>query len=263
MRRHGSSGSWGSSGSHGSSGSWGSSGSHGSSGSWGSSGSHGSYGSHGSHGGTVILEESDEAVEPETPALPEGPDADEGAAYRIDSRSVLLSVTVPENASLFVNDAKTRSTGAFRRFVSRGLQPGASYTYTVRAEIDRNGKTLTDEKTIKVTGGTAARVAFNFDESQSDEQVAEKPLVTSLTLNVPAEAKVFLAGQPTKSYGPVREFSTTRLTSSSQWADYPVRVEIQRDGETLVRTAQVSLKAGEKRKLTIDFDVEKVARAEK
>lgn len=210
----------------------------------------------------MIYEESEGAA---PPPEPQGesvePSVDEPMTYRLDSRSILLAVTVPENARLYVNDAETKSTGAFRRFVSRGLRPGATYTYTLRAEVDRNGETLSDVKTIKVTGGKATRIAFAFD-NQTDEQVAEKPVVTTLTLNVPAEAKVFLAGQPTKSDGQVREFSTTRLTSEGQWADYPVRVELDRNGETLVRTASVSLKAGEKRELTIDFDVEKVARAE-
>ena len=40
-------------------------------------------------------------------------------------------------------------------------------------------------------------------------------------------------------------------------------VEIERDGKTLVRTANVSLRAGEQREMTFDFDVQKIARAEK
>jgi uncharacterized protein (TIGR03000 family) len=77
---------------------------------------------------------------------------------------------------------------------------------------------------------------------------------------VPADAKVYLAGQQTSSTGPVREFATSKLTAGDQWADYVVRVEIDRNGRTLTKEQTVSIGAGETRQLSIDFDAPEVAR---
>ena len=68
-----------------------------------------------------------------------------------------------------------------------------------------------------------------------------------------------LAGRETKASGPVREFSTTKLVSAGQWADYPVRVEIERDGETVVQQRTITLVAGETLEETFDFDALQVA----
>ena len=43
--------------------------------------------------------------------------------------SASIRVTVPEDASVYVNDALTTSTGTDRQFVSRGLRRGLNYSY--------------------------------------------------------------------------------------------------------------------------------------
>src|SRR6185437_12821873 len=90
-------------------------------------------------------------------------------------------------------------------------------------------------------------------------QIAEQPLNTSLTLHVPADAKVYLSGNETKSSGETRRFSTTKLANGREWQDYAIRVEIERDGQTLTREETVSLKAGEARELTVGFDAPQFA----
>jgi uncharacterized protein (TIGR03000 family) len=57
----------------------------------------------------------------------------------------------------------------------------------------------------------------------------------------------------------VREFSTTRLPSGSEWATYAIRAVVDRDGHQDVREQTVSLRAGETRELSIDFDAPQVA----
>ena len=84
------------------------------------------------------------------------------------------------------------------------------------------------------------------------------PTTTKLVLNVPAEAKVTLAGVDTRSSGATREFVTSLLTGSS-WTDYSVRVELQRDGETLVDERTVTLYPGDHQVMTIDFAAPQVA----
>jgi len=256
----------------------------GSYGSWGSSG--GSYGSYGSHGGVAVYhygqavpaegevevynldeqqqpsgeaqppaEPSDENNPPEPPA--ETPEASPQAGYAPDASSVLLSVQLPEDAKVFVNGKATTSKGAQRTYVSRNLDAGRKYAYEVRAEIVRNGKTLTSTKLVRLTTGRGANLVFRFDnDAVARRTITPKP--TTLILNVPADAKVILAGQETSSKGERREFSTRKL-AAGQWANYPIRVELERNGQTQVREESISLSAGETRELTVGFDMPQVA----
>jgi uncharacterized protein (TIGR03000 family) len=81
---------------------------------------------------------------------------------------------------------------------------------------------------------------------------------TKLVLNVPAEAKVTLAGVDTKSSGASREFVTS-LLAGSPWTNYSVRVELERDGQTLVDERTVTLYPGDHQVMTIDFAATQVA----
>ncbi len=58
----------------------------------------------------------------------------------------MLSVKVPADAKVFVNDRATTSTGTDREYVSHDLAAGARYNYNVRAEFERDGKTVTENK---------------------------------------------------------------------------------------------------------------------
>jgi uncharacterized protein (TIGR03000 family) len=177
-------------------------------------------------------------------------------------RSVILNVRVPNEAKVFVNGMATTSTGSDRRFVSNGLEPGFSYTYELRAEVERDGRMVTETKEIKVVAGQSVELAFAFTGNEKEDRVAREPVRTSLILHVPADAKVYLSGNETQSAGVVREFTTTKLDSGDQWADYTVRVEVERNGLTLTRDERVSLRGGESRDLSVDFDAPQVARAE-
>jgi uncharacterized protein (TIGR03000 family) len=163
----------------------------------------------------------------------------------------LLAVTVPEEARIFVNGQPTTSTGSSRQYVSRDLRPGFNYSYEVRAEIERDGRTVEQVKKVDIRAGETARVAFDFPASESVE--------TSLTLHVPADAKVFLAGNPTKAGGETRIFRTTGLTGSKAWDDYTVRVELERGGRTVMKEETISLRAGQSQELRFDFDGDKIA----
>jgi uncharacterized protein (TIGR03000 family) len=77
---------------------------------------------------------------------------------------------------------------------------------------------------------------------------------TKLTLRVPAEAKVTLAGVETKQSGEVRQFATSRLTSGEVWKDYKVVVEMNRDGQTVREERTIRLTGGQDQELAVDFD---------
>jgi uncharacterized protein (TIGR03000 family) len=166
------------------------------------------------------------------------------------NNAVELAVRVPADAKLFVNDKATTSTGSLRNFTTKNLDPKQTYTYAIRAEFEHNGQTISQTKTATVSVGDVASLSFDPSE----------PVTTALTLKVPAEAKVYLAGKETTLTGDVRKFTTTRLPMGQQWTNYAVRVEVERDGQKLAKEEMVSIKAGESREVTIDFPVTTVAR---
>jgi uncharacterized protein (TIGR03000 family) len=85
------------------------------------------------------------------------------------------------------------------------------------------------------------------------------PAKTKLTLHVPAEAKVTLAGIATKQAGDVREFSTDKLASGQAWQNYMIHVEVVRDGKTVAQDRQITLTGGAQQELSFDFGGEQVA----
>jgi uncharacterized protein (TIGR03000 family) len=97
--------------------------------------------------------------------------------------------------------------------------------------------------------------AYYVRSRSSDVVVAQQaPAVkTQLTLKVPAEAKVTLAGVATKQSGAVREFSTTKLAAGQDWQNYQVVVEMDRNGRTLREERTITLTGGQAQELTIGF----------
>jgi uncharacterized protein (TIGR03000 family) len=97
-------------------------------------------------------------------------------------------------------------------------------------------------------------------EAASREVIASKPAVkTRLTLHVPAEAKVTLAGVTTKQSGETRQFSTTNLQAGQVWDDYKVVVEMEQDGQTVREERTIKLTGGKAQELSINFDSTQLA----
>ena len=61
---------------------------------------------------------------------------------------------------LTVDGAVTRATSATRVFVSPALEPGRDYSYTLRAEIVRDGQTMAATERITVRAGQETRVSL-------------------------------------------------------------------------------------------------------
>ncbi len=77
---------------------------------------------------------------------------------------------------------------------------------------------------------------------------------TRLTLRVPAEAKVTLAGVETKQAGEVRQFATSRLASGQTWDDYKVVIELNRDGKIVREERTLKLTGGQNQELAVNFE---------
>ena len=76
---------------------------------------------------------------------------------------------------------------------------------------------------------------------------------TKLTVSVPKDAKVFLLDSETKQTGKLRTFTTTMLDEGQLWEGYQIRVELQRDGQKLVRSKELKIEGGQNYELAFDF----------
>jgi uncharacterized protein (TIGR03000 family) len=159
----------------------------------------------------------------------------------VPADGVLLLVSVPADAKVFVNGSATSSTGSLRRFVSRGLADGAVYDYTVKVVLDDAEEPTELIKTVSVSAGERSELSF----------VEEQP-TTSLTLRVPADAAVWLAGNATGSTGELRSFETTALAAGEVWQNYEIRIVTKTDGRERIISKVIDLTAGETVELEID-----------
>jgi uncharacterized protein (TIGR03000 family) len=162
------------------------------------------------------------------------------------SQDIQVNVELPESAKVFVNGNPTTSTGTSRRFVSRNLEAGSSYRFEIRAEQQVDGRTVTRQKTLVLMPGAVESLAFNFDEPKLEKTE------TVLKLNVPAEAKVVLAGNQTKTTGEARTYRTQELAAGQVWNDYVISVSW--NGQ--VKEKAIRLIGGDELEVSISFDAE-------
>ncbi len=71
-----------------------------------------------------------------------------------------------------------------------------------------------------------------------------------MTLRVPSEAKVVLAGNETKTEGELRTYRTKGLKDGESWDDYKIIVTYK--GQTKEKT--IRLMAGDQLEMAIGFD---------
>jgi len=193
-----------------------------------------------------VIDETPSMTGGEIIGTPVAPALDTTRQDAVPADGALLIVSVPAEAKVFVNGDRTSSGGEVRRFLSRGLQAGRQYEFVVKMAVDRDGATAEETKVVRLTAGERSNLAF-----------AAKPAVvaastTSLTLRVPADAKVFLAGNATSSSGAVRQFETSTLRAGQAWKNYEIRVVATVDGKEQSVSKVIDLKAGDTVDLSLD-----------
>jgi uncharacterized protein (TIGR03000 family) len=77
-----------------------------------------------------------------------------------DADKVLLNVTVPADAKITFQGAKTTQTGGQRRFMSPSIAAGYRYSYTVQATWMENGQEVSQSRSIAVQPGDVVQVTF-------------------------------------------------------------------------------------------------------
>ncbi len=77
------------------------------------------------------------------------------------NREVLLNVSVPANAEVWVEGKKTAESSAFRQFISPPLAPGREYSYDIKVRWAEDGKEVTRSRHITVRAGDVVNLSFN------------------------------------------------------------------------------------------------------
>jgi uncharacterized protein (TIGR03000 family) len=73
-----------------------------------------------------------------------------------------IIVNLPTDAKLAIDDFMTTSTSSPRIFATPTLERGKDFTYMLKAEIQRDGRTLTTTQMVTVRAGQESRVELQF-----------------------------------------------------------------------------------------------------
>jgi uncharacterized protein (TIGR03000 family) len=78
-----------------------------------------------------------------------------------------VRVSLPADAALTVDGHRTTSTSAARWFVTPALERDQDFQYTFKAQVVRDGRTLTREAAVYVRAGQETVVTFDAPEAGS------------------------------------------------------------------------------------------------
>jgi uncharacterized protein (TIGR03000 family) len=122
----------------------------------------------GCYGGAGYGGAAGPAVMPPAPpsgTKPEGIKPPKGDKGTLAPAPAVIFVSLPAGAKLTIDDAVTQSTSSVRAFASPALEQGKDFYYTLKAEIVRDGKTVTASKRVAVRAGEETRVSLEFPVS--------------------------------------------------------------------------------------------------
>jgi uncharacterized protein (TIGR03000 family) len=74
-----------------------------------------------------------------------------------------MLVALPADASLTIDGYVTKSTSSQRLFTTPALEVGKSFTYTLKATVQRDGKPETVTRVVTVRGGEQSHVDLDFN----------------------------------------------------------------------------------------------------
>jgi len=79
----------------------------------------------------------------------------------LNPNAATIVVSLPADAKLSIDDTATKATGATRTFATPTLEKGKDFHYTLKAEVVRNGQTLTTTKQVAVQAGRETRISID------------------------------------------------------------------------------------------------------
>jgi len=105
------------------------------------------------------------------------------------------------------------------------------------------------------TGGAAAPAEKKEMPKEKKEGVSAP---ATIVVNIPADAKLTIDENPTRSTETVRRFVTPALETGKDYY-YNVKAELVVDGQTQTATKRILVRAGEESQVNIEFTVSSVA----
>lgn len=96
------------------------------------------------------------------PAPAPAPKKEGGSGKSASLSQAEVLVSLPVEAKLFIDGQATVSTSNTRKFVSPELEQGKEYFYTLRAEVVRDGQTVSLTKEVTVRAGETVQASFDF-----------------------------------------------------------------------------------------------------
>jgi uncharacterized protein (TIGR03000 family) len=139
------------------------------------------------------------------------------------------------------------------------LVPGNDYTYEVRVEVTRGGRTFSNTRTVNLQANGTTELAFRMDQDFTPV-ASQTPAETSLTVRVPEAARVTLEGRSTEATGDVRTFMTRELRDGQRWEGYRVVVEVEQAGRVQTSVKTIDLVGGKSHELSFDFSPQVASR---
>ena len=123
---------------------------------------------------------------------------------------------------------------------------------------------MVENQVVYARAGEHPEVTFARESGKEMPHVAKEATPdtdekTTLRIHVPADAKIFLAGRPTRSTGELRVFQTDHLADGKTWEGYTIRAELDQNGTTVTEERKITLTAGQVRDITFDFSQSRVA----
>jgi uncharacterized protein (TIGR03000 family) len=110
-----------------------------------SAGAHGSNGSSGGHNG-----------------------GEPAAELGSDEQRAMFVLSVPVDAKVFFQGEPTSSTGTRRRYRSPVLKAGKTFAFTIRVEVQRNGRLVSNTQEPQLQAGSRVEIAFDVTEPDGD-----------------------------------------------------------------------------------------------
>lgn len=160
----------------------------------------------------------------------------------------IVIVQLPSEAQLYVDGKLSNQSASPRMLVTPQLEAGKDYFYTLKVELTRDGKTLSESREVIVKAGQTSRVDFT---NVGQGQVAEaEGSPAKVTVRLPAEAKLYVDGMLAPMSSPTRTFNTPRLAAGQKYF-YTLKAELDQDGQKRTETRQVVVEAG--KQVEVDF----------
>ena len=198
-------------------------------------------GYYGCYGSVVVAPAVVVPATPVVPVLPAQPKKDEKKSSLGNSAEVI--VKAPADVQLSVEDRVLARTANEETFRTPELEPGYSYTYTFKARVVHDGKTVAYTKQVKVRAGQTSSADFTKLTTEGKD-------TAGVTVKLPADARLYVDGVLCPLTTASRSFDTPELNAGQSYY-YTLKAEVVRAGKKHANSQRVLVEAG--KQVTVEF----------